>query len=325
MSAQKTAIVSECCKVLVKSIVTNFTNRETRSWDVRTKHISFEAVPTHENVVGIANCGPTSTLFTLGYNHTVQQYDITPGQKPIQIAAAQHAPAKTPPSPPNSIEEARRSTEVAVLPTAKFESVGRSTSQALKDGESALSPLQRLAKEMDQLEDERRDNVGPLSPVSSRASSVSSSRSSEGGRRAPSYRFDRPPSSRASEASEVEGTEFSFGVSSRHRRRESVSARSTSSMNSSKYRSSGLRQEVIRSPEVSQRYSSTELFPFLKARLADVPFRTPHYAHIPRTSDVLRREMLSVVFGWNDDIELLIRDERKLALSYYCGVYLLCL
>lgn len=295
------------CRIVV--LDTDAICSETRSWDVRTKNVTCEVIPTLDGIVGITNCGPTSTLFTLGNNHTVQQFDINPAEKPLLVASAQHAPANTPPSPPNSIEEQKGqdSEAVAVLPTlASYSDAEISESEGL-----AMSPLQRIAKEMDKLEEERRDRVGPLSPVSSRASSVSSSRSSEGGRRAPSYRYDKPPSSRASNHSANEGTEFSFSQPIRQPARESTSIKSASSFTSPRYRTSGLRKEVLRSPDEAQTGSLVDLFPYVKARLADVPFRTPHYGQVSRTPDVLRREMLSVVFGWNDDIEMMVRDERK--------------
>lgn len=172
-----------------------------------------------------------------------------------------------------------------------------------------MSPLQRIAQEMDQLEEKRRDKVGTLSPVSSRASSTSS-KSSDGGKRAPSYRYDRPSPSRISEISYNDGTEFSFGQNSKQAR-ESISIRSTSSYAPSRYRSSGLRNQILRSPEETQQTMHMELFSFVKARLRDVPFRTPHYGHAARTPDVLRKEMLSVVFGWNHDIEEMVRDESE--------------
>ncbi|GAB7355950.1 hypothetical protein MBLNU459_g6583t2 [Dothideomycetes sp. NU459] len=281
---------------------------ETRAWDVRTKTVTCENIPTVDGITGIANYGPTSTLFTLGRNHTVQQYDVNPTGKPLQVVTVQHAPANTPPSPPNSIEEKNihKTPATAVLATAP--AIPGYFDAESSEGEGfTMSPLQRIAHEMDQLEEERRDKVGALSPVSSRASSVSS-KSSNGGKLAPSYRYDRASSSQASDVSYNDGTEFSFGQPSRHAR-ESISIRSTSSYAPSKYRSSGLRNQVLRSPEETEQTMHMELFSFVKARLRDVPFRTPHYGHAARTPDVLRKEMLSVVFGWNHDIEELVRDE----------------
>ena len=277
---------------------------ETRSWDVRTKNVSFQSVPTVDGIVGIACYGPSSTLFTLGQNHTVQQYDVNPSEVPMQVASMQHAPGPLPPSPPNSIEEqkkeetARKQAAASAAPLP-FAYVDADSSE----GElGTMSPLEKIAREMDQLDEEKHDRLGALSPTSSRASSASS-RSSNGGRRVPSYRYDKAPSSRASEMSYNEGTEFSFGLPS-VTPRESVSIRSASS-----FRSSALRKEILRSPDEAQQTSQMDLFPYTRARLRDVPFRTPHYGQVARTSDISRQEMLSVVFGWNDDIESLIRDE----------------
>jgi hypothetical protein len=261
-------------------------------------------VPTVDGIIGISCYGPSSTLFTLGQNHTVQQYDVNPSEVPMQVASIQHAPGPLPPSPPNSIEEqkkeetARKQAAASTAPLP-FAYVDADSSE----GElGTMSPLEKIAREMDQLEEESHDRLGALSPTSSRASSASS-RSSGGGRRVPSYRYDKAPSSRASEVSYNEGTEFSFGLPS-IKLRESVSIRSTSS-----FRSSALRKEILRSPDEAQQTSQMDLFPYTRARLRDVPFRTPHYGQVARTSDILRQEMLSVVFGWNDDIESLVRDE----------------
>ncbi|KAI5256790.1 hypothetical protein E4T42_01481 [Aureobasidium subglaciale] len=289
---------------------------ETRSWDVRTKNVSFQSVPIVDGIAGIACYGPSSTLFTLGPNHTVQQYDVNPSDLPIQVASIQHAPGPLPPSPPNSIEEqkkeetARRqaATRAISLPFAHLDA-------DTSEGElGTMSPLEKIAKEMDLLEEEKQDRLGALSPTSSRTSSVSS-KSSGGGRRIPSYRYDKAPSSRASEVSYNEGTEFSFGLPSA-RPRESVSVRSVSSL-----RTSGLRKEILRSPDEAQQISQMDLFSHTRARLRNVPFRTPHYGHVARTSDILRREMLSVVFGWNDDIESLPGSASSVLLSKWLGEF----
>lgn len=277
---------------------------ETRSWDVRTKKVTHESVPTVDGITGIANHGPTSTLFTLGRNHTIQQYDVNPEGAPVQVANVQHFPAKTPPSPPNSMEEKKDAPATAtavpiegpVLPTF-------SETEGSESENNALSPLQKLSREMDQLEDERRDRLAPLSPSSSRTSSVSSR--SSGVKKGRDYLYDKPWSSRGSNISNGDGTEFSMGQSL-PKPRESMSIRSSTS-----YRSSGLRKEIVPSPEDAQHTQALDLFPFCKARLLDVKFRTPYYGQNARTPAVLRREMLSVVFGWDDDIELLIRDESR--------------
>lgn len=276
--------------------------------------MTFEAIPTAEGVTAVASYGPTATLFTLSRNHSIQQYDITPNQTPVLVAAVQHVPANTPPTPPTMLDEPHNrhgepntavSTEAPVLPLY-------SDVESSADEGAAMSPLQKIAHEMDSLdafESELRDQLMPLSPVSSRASSVSS-RSSRGSKRGRKYLYDKPDSSRASTTSGFDGTEFSFGESVR-KGHESISIRSVSQTSRSHQprRTPNLRQELPRSPDEGDQVASMDLFPYIKSRLQEVAFRTPHYGTAARTPELLRREMLSVVFGWNDDIQDLIRDE----------------
>ncbi|KAF2728480.1 hypothetical protein EJ04DRAFT_569471 [Polyplosphaeria fusca] len=282
--------------------IVQYTEGQTYAWDVRTKRVTFENVPTIDGVVAVCNYGPTASLFTMGRNYTVQQYDLNPSGTPSMVANVQHPPAVTPPSPPHSLDEKKKKVDTPLTKTP---------AQALVESESSegeaniMSPLQKIAQEMDQLEEERRDRVGPLSPVSSRGSQ--SSRSSGSGR-GPRYRYDKPaPGSRSGKSSG--GTVFSSGTSSfMASSRESISIRSTSSAASSRYASSHLRKEVLRSPDESMRTKEMDLFPFTKARLSDVPYRNSSLGP-ERSPDDLRQNMLRVVFGWENDIEELVRDE----------------
>lgn len=292
---------------------------ETRSWDVRTKRVTYDVIPTIDGVIGLANYGPTATLFTLGRNYTAQQYDITPNQLPIQVQNVQHMPANTPPTPPTTLEEQKRSSDgaQAAASTDTHQFVVLTDAESSADEGAAMSPLQKIAKEMDsldQLESELRDKVMPLSPVSSRASSVSS-KSSQGGRRQQKYLYDQPNSSRASTNTGYDGTEFSFGGPSVKQGHDSMSIRSASTrasrVSSSRPRTSALRKEILRSPDESKETTMMDLFTFTKARLRDLPFQTPDYGNVARTAEVLQREMLRVVFGWKDDISSLIREEMR--------------
>ena len=289
---------------------------QTCAWDVRTKRVSYETVPTTDGIAAICNYGPTATLFTIGRNSSIQQYDINPSNGPAtMVANVQHAPANTPPSPPSSLDEQQKQMEtpLTALPSKSLPLMLADSESSADEG-VAMSPLQKIAQEMDQLEEERRDRVGPLSPVSSRGSQ--SSRSSGSGR-APRYRYDRPSHGSASQrstrskSSNGSGTIFSSGTSSLAgtSTRESVSIRSISSAaSSSRYGSSALRKEVLRSPEESKKNQHMDLFPFTKMRLSDVPFR-PTDLGPDRTPDDLRLNMLKVVFGWDQDIEDLVQDE----------------
>ena len=272
--------------------------------------MSYENVPTNEPIVAITSYGPTATLFTIGGNYRVQQFDLNPNGQPVCVANVQHHPANTPPSPPNSLDEQKNT-----MKTPMTAQPIRSTAQMLIDSESSegegavMSPLQKIAQEMDQMEEERRDMVGPLSPHSSRSSVSSRSRSSSNGKRAPKYRYDKPIPSSGRSIKSSSGTVFSSGESSfMGSSRESVSIRSDYSSASSRYKASGLRKEVLRSPDEQTRTKELDLFPFTKARLSDVPYRNTVLGP-DRTPDDLRQNMLRVVFGWDNDIEELIRDE----------------
>jgi hypothetical protein len=293
---------------------------ETRSWDVRTKRVTYDVIPTIEGVIGMASYGPTATLFTLGRNYTAQQYDINPNAAPIQVQSVQHVPANTPPTPPTTLEEQNKShgEQEDAANARRLATLTDVESSADEDG--AMSPLQKIAREMetlDQLESEIRDKVMPLSPVSSRTSSVSSTKSSQGAQRQQKYLYDRPPSSRASTDTGYgyEGTEFSSGGPSVRQGHDSMSIRSGSTrasrMSNIRPRTSALRKEILRSPDESKETAMMDLFAFTKKRLRDLPFKTPNYGNVARTPELLLREMLKVVFGWNEDITALVRDEMK--------------
>jgi hypothetical protein len=275
-------------------------------------------VPTVDSVAAICSFGPTATLFTMSRNYGVQQYDLNPGGTPSLVQNMQHPPGNTPPSPPHSLDEKNiiNKTPLTAQPkTTAHVLMGSESSEG--EGGSILSPLQKIAQEMDQLEEERKDRVGPLSPVSSRGSQ--SSRSSGSGR-APRYRFDKPSLTSRSKSSGG-GTVFSSGNSSfMGTSRESISIRSTSSATSSRYGTSNLRKEVLRSPDESNRTKNMDLFPFTKARLGDVPYRNTQLGP-DRSPDDLRQNMLRVVFGWENDIHELIHDERKLIINLIMNLH----
>ena len=68
-----------------------------------------------------------------------------------------------------------------------------------------------------------------------------------------------------------------------------------------------MRNEVHLSPADK---NIVDLFPFTRARLIDVPYKQqPPIDESNLTSDDLRLQMLSVVFGWDGDIQDLITDE----------------
>ncbi|KAF2401540.1 hypothetical protein EJ06DRAFT_521305 [Trichodelitschia bisporula] len=315
-------------------------------WDVRTKRVTYESVPTIDGIVGVANFGPTATLFTMGRNHTVQQYDLNPSSRPTLVQNVQHVPSKLPPSPPISDGDQRKVSRYVTADHSIGAQGALPSSLPLylevesSEGEATMSPLQRIAREMDQL-DESRDTVGPLSPSNSSKASTTSRSSRGGGQR---HRLpqaspkplltskDRPASPLSNSANSAStATTFSLGSTqpalpgaNRAAARESISTRSLLSTSTSKSKGSRLRQEVMRSPESPHLPTIVDLFPYTRARLSEVPFRPPQYDERRQTPDQLRAQMLEVVFGWSNDIEALIRDELERFPPGSTGSVLLC-
>ena len=151
------------------------------------------------------------------------------------------------------------------------------------------------------------DRSGASSPVSSRSRTTSmSSRSSN------PYQYHRQPSVASSRA--LSGTTFSTmspsvaGRESMFSARSSLFPKTVSSKASSGRRSRGsrLRNEVIMSPEDAY----VDLFPRTRIRLANLQYHQPdRFDQDNLTPEELRVRMLNIVFGWDDDIEPLIRDE----------------
>lgn len=267
----------------------NHSCRETWSWDVRTKHVTYEPVPTVEDVRALASYGPTATLFTLGPNYTVQQYDLEHQQ---MVANVQHLPTTVPPTPP---EENRQ--------------LGMSASESEED---VPSPIRRANHEISAMEAARIERTQSASPRSgrSRTDSLSSRTSSLRGR---VYEAASP-----AQRTERSGTTFSLGIQSQISKDPLLTSSSLtypSSANSpastrSMRKGSRLKQEILPSPEDKP---IRELFPYIRARLSDVPYKPIRQFDESRlTPDDLRRQMLNVVFGWEEDIEDLIRDECEL-------------
>jgi hypothetical protein len=310
------ALLHESTRALSKTLLTQPRHSETSSWDVRTKHVTYEAVPTLDNVRGLAVYGPGATLFTLGRSNSLQQFDLN--SPPQLVANVQHPANLLPPSPPVSIEEQKKQDATAATESADNSSVPINVDISESD-EDHMSPLARIAREMDKLEQERQeiDRADTLSPVSSRSHTSTTSRSSAGSRQNREHRKHSSAVSRGPS----DGTTISIGSSvhsvtrepSLGSSRDSLSMSSLSSQsnasNRSRPRGSRLRQEVLRSPDDAK---VVDLFKFTKTRLSDIPYRHPQVldnTHL--TNHDLRRQMLSTIFGWNGEAEALIQDEMS--------------
>ncbi|PBP23216.1 WD g-beta repeat protein [Diplocarpon rosae] len=265
-------------------------------------------------VQGLAVYGPGATLFTLGQSNTVQQFDLN---SPCQLVAnVQHPANLLPPSPPVSIEEQRKQTASSAPSAIEELSAVPINLDISESDEDHMSPLAKIAREMDKLEMDHHetDRADTLSPVSSRSHASTTSRSSAGSRTP--YRKHSSAASRGMS----DGTTMSTGSSFHSTREPSVaSSRDSLSMSSmssqsntsgrSRPRGSRLRQEVLRSPDDPK---IVDLFKFTKTRLSDIPYRHPQILDNSRlTNHDLRRQMLSTIFGWDGDAPELIQDEMS--------------
>lgn len=260
----------------------------------------------------------------MGRDYTVQQYDLSATDLRM-VANVQQVPSCAPPIPSNAVEHGKRNrSEVGrTVESDPLTALAGSTSSlpAMIDAgssetESYLSPLRKISKEMDQIEElekERRDRVGPLSPASPHGSL-----SSTGRRRRHKERTASPLASNIM-SSDRSSTVFS-STSSLRNTCDAASTRSISSLNSSirstRFPASTARREVVASPNLpGEGRALVDLFPFTRMRMNEATFRAPQYFE-PLTPDVLRREMLSVMFRWENDIDSLVRNERKSLLTH---------
>lgn len=298
--------------------VIQYSDSETFSWDVRTRHVTRDSIPTLEHVKGIALYGPGASLFTLGPNNTVQQFDLN--SPAIMVANVQHPAGVLPPSPPTSEEIGGRSVHSATtIHTSESESSSIPLEMSVSESDDDhLSPFQRLVKH-NAPEVPNNEVYDAGSPASSRSGMSSLSKSSAGSRTP-----GRPAGSLRSRGM-TEGTYISAGSSLKsstvgrqgqeldnYSMGYSLPTTSAPSLASSKskLRPSRLRHEVPRSPADETKVQ--DLFKYTRSRLSDLPYKHPipsNYPHL--TNDDLRRQMLNTIFGWNKEVDDLIRDEMS--------------
>ena len=283
-------------------------NSETWVWDVRTKHISCEPIPTIDRVRGLANYGQGATLFTLGPDHTIQQYDVSHS---TIVKSAQYLPMLAPPVPLKVIQQ--KTANLAIMNgTQPHMSLSHGSDSSR--GPRNLSTSQRTAKDM-LLSDEnvRRKMAEISSPISTSSRNRNKfSTSHPSSNLQHIERKTRSPSSYA-----ASGTTFS-AISHSMGGRDSIFSggsslfprtQTASSIASSGRRSgaSRLRQEIHRSPDVK---AHVDLFPRTRARVNSLKYDESQALNQEGLSpNDLRKQMLDVVFGWEQDIEALIRDE----------------
>lgn len=257
--------------------------------------------------------GPGASLFTVGPNGTVQQFDLN--SPAIMVANVQHPTSHLPPSPPNSIEEtANQSVHSATtIHTSESESSMSSIPLEMNVSESDedhLSPFARLQR--GQAPDSGNETYESASPVSSRSGLSSSVSKSSAGSGTPRR---HPASIRSANTYISAGTSLKSSTVGRPQQdidsySMGYSLGSTSIASSrSRQRPSRLRHEVPRSPDDNKVH---DLFKFTRTRLSDIPYKHPTNADNSRlTNDDLRRQMLSTIFGWHAEVEDLVRDEMS--------------
>ncbi|KAH7347758.1 hypothetical protein B0T11DRAFT_144191 [Plectosphaerella cucumerina] len=297
--------------------VIQFCDSQTLSWDVRTKHVTFDSIPTLEHVRGLAIYGPGATLFTLGANNTVQQFDLNAPS--IIVANVQHPANVLPPSPPVSIEEqASQSASSVTTIATDSDTTGTADLGVSESDDDHLSPFARMVRHNDVQEAPSpapADSYDDSSLASSR-SGLSSFSGVSGGSATPNHY----PGSAVSRTL-TDGTYISGGSSLRssrinHYMEPDLSSISSSmgmtlSSTKSRRRGSRLRNEVLRSP-ANDTSLVRDLFKFTRSRLSDIPYRHPTNSEtLPLTNNDLRRQMLSTIFGWHKEMSDLVRDEMS--------------
>lgn len=256
-----------------------------------------------DGVRALASFGPRATLFTLGPNHTVQQYDVS---HPGLVKSAQFLPMLPPPVPLKAGSTMPESLQHQMPGTAPPMQISHSSDSAR--GPVPLSTIQRSANDMLAVENSRLNRPEVTSPGSVSSRSVTESASSISSN--PHY----PQTNLSISSRAASGTTFSTFSPSMIGRDSMFSGGSSgfphpqsASRVSSGRRSKGsrLRQEILRSPESSY----VDLFPRTRARLSTVSYKPRAVDQEGLGPDELRKQMLEVVFGWDHDIEPLVRDE----------------
>lgn len=287
---------------------------------MRTKHVTYDKIPTLEHIKGLTVYGPGASLFTLGANNTVQQFDLN--APAMMVANVQHPANLLPPSPPVSIEEQEKGAVTAsdseIRSDSEMGSIQISADISESDDDPA-PPMARIARAgTHQAQSSDEDQYRTASPASSRSgvSDMSSTSSRTPGRYQSSVQSrGLTDNTYISAGSSIQSSVLPQHRSKRERESSSFSTSSLSSisMGSStsrtRHRPSRLRHEVPRSPEDSK---VADLFKFTRSRLSDVPYKRPPMVDTSRlTNDDLRRQMLCTIFGWTKEAEDLVRDEMS--------------
>lgn len=255
-------------------------------------------IPTMEHVRGLAVYGPGATLFTMGPNNTVQQFDLN--APAIMVANVQHPANLLPPSPPVSIEEqAEKATTIA----SESEITFNPSDVGISESEEEYQAAQQAR---DAYQGGSRRQEPDEASLSSNRSGLS------GSSRTPLQYQESLRSRGVSEKTYISiGESLAQGRQTPYKHSDMYSQSSLSTTSTrSHQRPSRLRHEVA--TEVPGETRVDDLFKFTRSRLTDIPYKPPMQAGQDRlTNDHLSQQMLSTIFGWHKGIEELIVDEMR--------------
>ncbi|KAL2890744.1 WD domain-containingprotein [Ceratocystis lukuohia] len=284
--------------------IIQYSGNETLSWDVRTRHVTRDSIPTASDIRGIAIYGAGATLFTLGPDSTIQQFDLS--SPSVLIADIQHPIHLLPPSPPVSIEEIGNATA-----SSGFESENISVDSEYLGSENNLD----MYTSQKGISGQDYSDMELTSFESSRAGlSVTNGGSSiptENGY----HRKGTSENTYISTGTHLYSLPYTQNqIASHYKAPSTVDFRSQSSLNTKSTftrpvmggNRSGSRSRFTREPE---QQADLDIFKYTRTRLDDIPYRPPNRDGTHLTNDDLRRQMLRTVFGWNGEVEELILDE----------------
>lgn len=283
--------------------IVQFSEGKTWAWDVRTKHVTYDPIPTVDGVRAITAHGPTGTLFTLGPDYTVQQYDV---ERAHMVANVRHMPFTIPPTPPEDVRQlwtTSESEEDLASPLAKARQELRANPAVKMTNNNIPSPSSAVSPQRAGARNGINEVISPAGRTDYTATSIDTGIQSY---MTHSQSYHQPYSNLQYSSQQYSSQQYGKPTQAASQSQQIQSPRSAAPKSTRK--TSRLRQEVIMSPE--EQAAAADLFPYTRARLHDVPYKPPRAsddAHL--TPDDLRRQMLSVVFGWEGDIYDLLRDE----------------
>lgn len=236
--------------------------------------------------------GPGATLFALGSCNTVQQFDLN--SLNIAVANVQHPGNLSLPSPLVSADTGNQLAAPPTANTSESESssvpLGIDVSESGKDHLLSLTPLTGC-KTCD-LEHEAYKLAGLVSSRSDLLSMPGSSISTRTSARSSTFGNDAHGNIRDFDVHYVSTISAPSKCSSCPRREPSHP-----------------RNEAPCSLDDNK---VDDLFKFTRERLRDTSYKHVMGANNSRlTNDDLRRQMLKTIFGWNKDVDDLIRDEMS--------------